>query len=194
MPYVDRYGSREVGDIAGECSHHTGLHVFPWTNFVEIVDEEDRQVEPGDSGRVLVTSLCSFAMPLIRYEIGDRASFISEGAAPCPCGREGQRIARVLGRTVDTFKAPDGTLINGEYFTHMLYFKSFIEKFQVVQHSPSRIVYRLITSSPAPDDDIGEIIRGTRAVMGDECRVEFELVDEIPPSPSGKYRYTISEC
>ena len=190
----DRYGSREVGDIAGECSLHLGLHVFPWTNFVEIVGDDEEPVEPGAPGRVLVTSLCNFAMPLIRYEIGDRASLLPANGPPCPCGRGGQRIARLLGRTVDTFKAPDGSLVNGEYFTHMLYFKDFVEKFQVVQRSPSRIVYRLIASGPVPQEDVNEIIDGTQAVMGPGCEVEFEFVDEIPASPSGKFRYTISEC
>ena len=189
----DRYGSREVGDIAGECSLHQGLHVFPWTNFVEIVGDDDQPVEPGAPGRVLVTSLCNFAMPLIRYEIGDRASLLPPSGPPCPCGRGGQRIARLLGRTVDTFKTLDGTLVNGEYFTHMLYFKDFVEKFQVVQRSPSLIVYRLIVSRPVPEADVTEIIEGTRSVMGPGCKVEFEFVDEIPPSPSGKFRYTISE-
>lgn len=191
---IDRYGSREVGDVAGECSHHTGLHVFPWTNFVEVLSDDGSPVEPGAPGRVVVTSLANFAMPLIRYEIGDRAALVHSDRPACPCGRRGQRIARLLGRTVDTFKAPDGSLINGEYFTHMLYFKDFVEKFQVVQRSPSWIVYRLITSGPAPQEDVDEIIDGTRAVMGPGCEVEFEFVDEIPPSPSGKYRYTISEC
>jgi phenylacetate-CoA ligase len=190
----DRYGSREVGDIAGECSHHEGLHVFPWTSFVEVLDDNDSPAEPGAPGRIVVTSLANFAMPLLRYEIGDRASLVAEDAPQCPCGRGGQRISQLLGRTVDTFKAADGTLINGEYFTHMLYFKDFVERFQVVQHSPSQVTYRLVTSGRPPQEDLDEIIEGTRAVLGAACEVEFELVDEIAPSPSGKYRYTISEC
>jgi phenylacetate-CoA ligase len=191
---LDRYGSREVGDIAGECSHHRGLHVLPWTAFVEVLDDDDSPAEPGDPGRIVVTSLANFAMPLLRYDIGDRASLVGEDAPPCPCGRGGQRIARLLGRTVDTFKAPDGSMINGEYFTHMLYFKDFVERFQVIQHAPSRITYRLVTSGRAPQEDLDEIIDGTRAVLGEACEVEFDFVDEIAPSPSGKYRYTISEC
>ena len=191
---LDRYGSREVGDIAGECSHHQGLHVFPWTAFVEVLDEDDAPAEPGEPGRIIVTSLANFAMPLLRYEIGDRASLIAEDVPECPCGRGGQRIARLLGRTVDTFKAPDGSMINGEYFTHMLYFKRFVERFQVIQRSPSRITYRLVTTGRAPQGDLDEIIEGTRAVLGEACQVEFDFVEEIPPSPSGKYRYTISEC
>ena len=189
----DRYGSREVGDIAGECAHHRGLHVFPWTCYVEIVGEDGSPVGPGESGRLVVTSLSNFAMPLIRYEIGDRASAIPAGQPPCPCGRAGERIARLVGRTVDTFKAPDGSLVNGEYFTHLLYYKDSIRKFQVVQESRSRIVYRLVLSAPLPPEEREEVIRGTRAVMGPGCEVEFEFAKEIPPSPSGKHRYTISE-
>lgn len=193
-PVFDRYGSREVGDIAGECAHHRGLHVFPWTNFVEVVDEQGKPVEPGMEGRILVTSLANYTMPLIRYEIGDRAKLLPVDEPPCKCGRGGQRIARILGRTVDTFKALDGSLINGEYFTHLLYFKDFVEKFQVVQRDRSTIVYRLVTSGEAPEEALDEIVRGTRTVIGPHCEVDFEFPDDIPPSPSGKYRYTISEC
>jgi phenylacetate-CoA ligase len=189
----DRYGSREVGDIAGECGHHRGLHVFPWTNFVEIIDEDDRPAEPGSEGRILVTSLANHAMPLLRYEIGDLGMSFPAGESPCPCGRLGQRLAGLLGRTVDTFKAPDGSLINGEYFTHLLYFKDFVGRFQVVQLSTSRVVYRIVATRPAPPEDLSEIVEGTRAVMGAGCEVEFEFLEEIPPSASGKYRYTISE-
>ena len=38
-----------------------------------------------------------------------------------------------------------------------------------------------------------EIRQKTRVVMGGECEVNFEFVDDIPPSRSGKYSYTISE-
>lgn len=191
----DRYGSREVGDIAGECHHRRGLHVFPWTNYVEVLaDDADRPAAPGEAGRVVVTSLCNYAMPLIRYEIGDRASLPADGAPACPCGRGGQRLARLFGRTVDTFKAPDGRMVNGEYFTHLLYFRDFITRFQVVQRSPNRLVYRMVTAGPAPEAELEEIVAGTRAALGPECEVEFEFVERIEPSPSGKYRYTISEC
>jgi phenylacetate-CoA ligase len=190
----DQYGSREVGDVACECDGHSGLHVLPWMNFVEIHDEDDKPVEPGTEGRVVVTSLANRAMPLIRYEIGDRARLVPGTEPPCPCGRGGPRLAEVTGRIGDTFKALDGTLVACGYFIHMLFFRDFIKRFQVVQTAPDRVVYRLITSEEAPALELEEIARDTRAAMGERCAVDFEFPDELVPSPSGKYRYTISEC
>lgn len=190
----DQYGSREVSGIAGECGHGAGLHVFPWMNYVEIVDEEGNPLPAGSEGRVIVTSLCNFAMPMIRYEIGDRATLVPDDAPDCPCGRRGQRIAEVAGRTVDTFEALDGTLVNGEYFTHLLYFRDSVKRFQVVQRGPALVVYRIVASAPLAEAERSAIERDTRAAMGAGCEVEFELVDDILPSGSGKHRYTIREC
>ncbi|MGB7588909.1 MAG: hypothetical protein WBM00_09405 [Solirubrobacterales bacterium] len=190
----DQYGSREVSGIAGECGHGHGLHVFPWMNFVEIVDDNGKPVDAGTEGRVLVTSLCNYAMPMIRYEIGDRAALIPADAPACPCGRRGQRLEKIVGRTVDTFVALDGSLVNGEYFTHLLYFRNGVRRFQVVQRAPGSIVYRIVAVAALTEDEQAEIRRGTQAAMGTECEVDFEFVDDISPSRSGKHRYTIREC
>jgi phenylacetate-CoA ligase len=190
----DQYGSREVSGIAAECGEGEGLHVLPWMCVVEVVDEQGRNAAPGTDGRLLVTSLCNYAMPLIRYEIGDRAALLADDATACACGRGGQRLAHIAGRVVDTFKAPDGSLVNGEYFTHLLYFREAVKKFQIVQTAEKRIVYRLVLDHELSGDEEEEIVAGTRETMGPECQVDFETVEEIEPSPSGKFRYTISEC
>jgi phenylacetate-CoA ligase len=190
----DQYGSREVGDIACECDRHRGLHVIPWMNFVEIVDDEGEPVAAGREGRVIVTSLCNYSMPLIRYEVGDRARLVPDDEPPCPCGRPGPRLAEVMGRIADTFKASDGSHVASGYFIHLLFYRDFIKRFQVVQTGPNRVVYRLITRATPPPADLEEIVRDTRAVMGEACDVDFEFPDELPATLSGKYRYTISEC
>jgi len=190
----NQYGSREVSAIAGQCGSEPGLHVLPWMNFVEVVGEDGEPAPAGTDGRVLVTSLCNFAMPLIRYEVGDRAALLPDDAPACPCGRGGQRLAHVSGRIVDTFKALDGTLVNGEYFTHLLYFRPGIVKFQIVQTEPGRVVYRLVGDRPLGPEEEAEVADGTRKAMGQACQVDFERLAEIPASPSGKFRYTICEC
>jgi phenylacetate-CoA ligase len=190
----DQYGTREVGDIACECDRHRGLHVLPWMNFTEILDEDGQPVGSGGEGRVTVTSLCNYAMPMIRYEVGDRARLVPDGDPPCPCGREGARLAEVTGRISDTFKAIDGTHVASGYFVQMLFLRDFIKRFQVVQTNPDRVLYKLITAAEAPAEEFEEIARGTRAVMGEACAVDFEFPDELPNTDSGKYRYTICEC
>ena len=130
-------------------------------------------------------------MPLIRYEIGDRGIMAPEGT--CPCGRGSQQLTVIRGRTVDCFLAADGSLIDGEYFTHLLYFRRWASRFQVIQRTDGRIEYWIVNSDSHPaEKDLADIIRQTRAVVGDRP-VEFHFVPEIYPGPSGKHRYTISE-
>jgi phenylacetate-CoA ligase len=188
----NRYGSRETGDMAGECEYHTGLHVLPWTCHIEVLDADGSPVRPGEEGDIVVTSHTNRAMPLIRYRVGDRARMPSTETL-CRCGRATQMLAAVTGRTVDMFVAEDGSMVDGEYFTHILYFRPWLKQFQVAQSAPDRVVYRLVTRSEIPKGDWDEIVEKTRLVLGEGCVVQFEHLDAIPPSASGKLRYTMRE-
>jgi phenylacetate-CoA ligase len=188
----NRYGSREVGDIASECESHDGLHVFPRGCYVEIVDEDGHPLPKGMEGDILVTSLANKAMPLVRYAIGDRG-ILSEDET-CACGRKGLKFEKISGRNVDAFKLVDGTLIDGEYFTHLLYFRDWVKKFQVIQKDYHTIVYKIVGTSPdGISKECEEIAQKTKTLMGADCMVRFDFVDHIPPTSSGKYRYTLSE-
>jgi phenylacetate-CoA ligase len=104
------------------------------------------------------------------------------------------KFQKISGRNVDAFKKADGTLIDGEYFTHLLYFRDWVNKFQVIQEDYHTVVYKIASTVPnGHSKDCEEIIQKTKKLMGENCRVRFEFVDNIPPASSGKYRYTISE-
>jgi phenylacetate-CoA ligase len=105
-----------------------------------------------------------------------------------------QILKHVSGRTVDVFRTSDKTLIDGEYFTHLLYFRPWIWKFQVVQKTHAHIVFKVVRINGEPArKELDEIATKARLVMGTDCRIDFEFVGELPPQSSGKYRYTISE-
>jgi len=188
----NRYGSREVGPIASEHPGSGGLWVAPWGCHIEIVDEYDNPVSPGVEGDILVTSLTNFAMPLIRYKIGDRGVLSPDSTTPS--GLRGQILLKVSGRNVDMFKCRDGTLIDGEYFTHLLYFRDWVRKFQFIQKDFDLVVVNLVKADgKVPDGDLEDISEKIQVLLGDRCRVEYNFLEDIPPSSSGKYRYTISE-
>jgi phenylacetate-CoA ligase len=191
-PVANRYGTREIGDIAGECEHRRGLHVLPWTCHVEVLDGGGRPVGPGEEGDIAVTGYANRAMPLIRYLIGDRARLPAADEL-CPCGRRTQMLAEVTGRSVDMFLGSGGQMVDGEYFTHLLYFRPWLRQFQVVQRAPEEVVFRLACSEPPPDADREELAAKTRSALGEGCAVSFEEVERIEPSPSGKLRYTIRD-
>ena len=95
VPITDCYSSQELGYIALQCPQREAYHVMAESVFVEILAADGRPCEPGETGRLVVTSLHNFAMPLIRYEVRDYA----EVGRPCPCGRGLPAIARILGRS-----------------------------------------------------------------------------------------------
>ena len=92
------YGTTESGILAAECSFHQGLHLFEDFLVVEVVDQDNRPVQPGEQGsKVLLTVLFRRAQPLIRYEVTDlvRTSTIER----CSCGRPFALIEAIEGRT-----------------------------------------------------------------------------------------------
>lgn len=183
----DFYGSREVGPIAGECSHGK-LHMLSFNNFVEVVDEQGKSVPPDQEGRVLVTTLHNYSMPLIRYEIGDTAV----AGDTCTCGNSLPTLSRISGRITDSFLTADGSKIHGEYFTHLFYFREWLSEFQVIQTALDRIdIYFVATAAPL-NSDIVDIEKKVRVVMGNECQVLWHSVSSVPRTPNGKLLYTRS--
>lgn len=185
-PVYDRYGNRECGAIAAECSHHSGLHVNESDCLVEI-DSPDPFHVPG---QILVTYLRNFAMPLIRYQTGDVAQFESHSA--CPCGRTTLRLASVLGRKSDMIRTASGSLIHGEYFTHLFYGEREIVEFQFVQETLEKYVLRVV-ADPAK---VAVSEAGWRSkildAVGHSSELRIECVKQVPLLKSGKRRFTIS--
>ena len=101
---TDRYSSEECGWLALQCPKHDHYHAMSAVNHLEVVDDAGQPCRPGEPGRVLVTSLHSYAMPLLRYEIGDMA----ELGEACDCGITLPVIARIRGRIRDVVILPNG--------------------------------------------------------------------------------------
>ncbi len=194
-PALNHYGSRDAGVIACECLKKEGLHTFPTHTKIEILDDNLMTCPPGQVGNVYVTTLDNFSMPLIRYSIGDMA--VPAENEKCSCGRGAPLIANVVGRHIEVFKTREGKVVPGEFFIHFIgvvYNKNYIKKFQVVQKDYDRIVIRLVISDTQKfNESKTGITDSIQKVMGQNCKVEFEPVDDIQPTKSGKYLYTVSE-
>ncbi len=193
LKVFNRYGSREVGNIAMECDRHDALHVAWRHVLVEVVDEQGHPCAPGQEGEILVTSLSNYAMPLIRYRIGDYGA-LHDGA--CACGYAGQLLRNVVGRVTDAFRTPSGKVVPAEYFIHIVGVvlnRGALRKFQVIQQAADRVLVKVVPADGFGDEDEREIREKIAAVMDPGCTVGVERVSEIPALSSGKYRYTIRE-
>jgi phenylacetate-CoA ligase len=186
----NRYASQEVAGIACECEAHDGLHISSETNYLEILDDDDRPVADGEPGNVVVTSLVNYAFPFIRYRHGD---FARASRRRCPCGRGQPMLESVEGRRHDLFKSPAGyrTALWGidRPFREM----GGVRKFQVVQKSMDHILVRVIKDSPLTQAQKEDIERVVKHALGDFFTFEYEFPEDIPIAGSGKHRYTISE-
>lgn len=198
-PVFNRYGTREVGDIASECSEQDGLHVCEPAVHVEILDENNNPVSKGELGQVVVTSLTNYSMPLIRYRIGDMAV---KGGRECSCGCNWMKLREVAGRVTDMFITQEGDVVSPNYFIHLLGVvidAGWINRYQIVQQEYDHIQVSIQTDiseerlAKPHNKQLNEIRDKIQKVMGDDCRVSFEFREEIPPTDSGKYRYTISK-
>ena len=189
-PVFNTYGSREFMLIASECREHRGLHVNAENLVVDIVRDDGRPAGPGETGRVVITDLHNYGMPFIRYEIGD-LGVASEAA--CPCGRGLPLLTDVVGRSLDMIKTPDGRFVPGEFFPHLMKEFSGVRRFQVVQRRLDRLAVKLVKDGQFQDRDLDMMRREIRKTLGPAVDVEFQFVDDIPLTRTGKFRVTVSE-
>jgi phenylacetate-CoA ligase len=186
----DKYGSREFGTIAHECKSHSGLHINSDIQHLEF-ERDGEEVGGNESGRILVTSLTNFVMPLIRYDIDDVSSSIGY---ECSCGRGLPLMEPVKGRTSDIITTPNGNLVHGEYFTHLFYNLDGVKEFQVEQISRSKLVVRVVIE-PAKfkHDAFDKMQLEIHRFIDKDLEMEFQVVDEIPLTRTGKHRFTLSQ-
>ncbi len=180
----NRYGCREVSVIASECDQHTGMHVNADALIVEI---EPVRGLPKGQGRVLVTDLLNRSMPLIRYEIGDLATWVD--GPPCPCGRALPRIASIEGRTTDFLVLPDGSRIAGPSLALLHADMQEVRQIQYVQHSRSSVTLNIVPGINYGSETSGELKRRLVPYLKNSVELEIHLVPQIAKEASGKYRF-----
>jgi phenylacetate-CoA ligase len=80
----DLYKAQEVGIITAQCPDTPHCHTMAETIMVEVLREDGTPCRAGEVGRLVVTPLHNFVMPLIKYDLGDYGELDD---TPCTCGR-----------------------------------------------------------------------------------------------------------
>jgi len=101
------YASTEMQTAFTECGAGKGGHLQPELLILEILDENNHQVAPGEPGEVTITTLGIEGMPLLRYKTGDVCMYFNE---PCSCGRTTVRLSPIVGRKKQMIKFKGTTL------------------------------------------------------------------------------------
>lgn len=184
------YGGRDAGFIAHQCPRGA-LHITAEDMLVEIVDADGRVLPEGEVGEIVVTHFASGDFPFIRYRTGDMGTLGSGNA--CPCGRGLPILGRLDGRATDFLVASDGTIMHGLALIYVVRDLKGVERFKIIQES---LVYTRVLVEPTSGFDPGvtdTIVKGVRARLGSDVRVDVEIAARIPAETSGKFRYVVSK-
>lgn len=187
VPVADIYSTREAGYLALQCPGHPHFHVQSEGVRLEVVDDAGAPCRPGQTGRVLVTPLHNFAMPLIRYDIGDAA----EVGPPCPCGRGLPVLARILGRRQNMLRLPGGArrwpLLSSGDIAALMEAVPPLRQYRIAQKALDHLHVSLAAARPPTAAEEAAVIAWAQRKFGAGFRVTVETLAELPRSAAGKF-------
>lgn len=193
-PYLDQYGCAEIDRSAWMCPEKAGYHMDIDSVITEFVDEEGREVSAGEKGEIVFTSLFNYAMPFIRYSVGDVGVPSND---ECPCGRGSPLMKVIEGRRDSFLVMPDGHLLSPMAFRNAL--AKFFEK--IVQYRVVQKRVNLFEIFVQLKDKVDESVFESELVghvsnvlgFGDDVTIVVKFVDELSLARSGKLMAVVSE-
>lgn len=187
---IDSYGCTEVGEIAWECPEgHEGYHMNVDAVLVEFL-KDGETVGAGEEGETVLTNLFSYAMPFIRYNLGDVGVPSSER---CSCGRTLPLMRLLKGRHDDFIVLPSGKKLPPHGL--MLTAKNItgISGYKIIQEKRDVIKVLLKMHAKYSEDSVAGFTSVLQKFLGEDIEVIVKIVNEIPRDRSGKLRRIISK-
>lgn len=189
VPIINEYGASELDLIAFTDSDGTFV-VNSETLFVEILDENNRSVPKGNSGRIIITSLYNKAHPMIRYDIGDTGVLHISSTYKKPI------LEKLIGRTNDIAKLPSGKTVPGLTFYYVT--KSVIandgnvKEFVIEQLLINTFKIKYVSQRELTVDEKSKIEKAVFEYLENDLKVIFERNDLLKRMPSGKLKQFVS--
>ncbi len=186
---IDQYGAQEVGFVACECPHCGLYHISAESILVEVLDNAGRPCREGEMGRVVLTSLYNYAMPFIRYEIGD---FAVVGPSKANCSIKLPTLEKIVGRYRNMFTLKDGRVIYPSLAIGR--FRDFItfRQLQIIQTDYDQVEVHYVPASAAAVEDARGLENYIREAIDPSLSVRLRKVLDIPRSQSGKFEDFVS--
>lgn len=185
---IDCYSSQEIGYMALQCPEHDHLHIQSENVLLEVLNQENQPCEAGEIGRIVVTNLHNFSMPLLRYEIGDWA----EVGAACPCGRGLPVLNKIVGRSRNMMRLKDG---NTRW--PMIGFAKYhdiapIRQHQIIQTGFDSLIMKLVIHKELDSKQQTQMRALLCKSLNHDFHIEFQYFDELKVGKNGKFEEFIS--
>ncbi len=186
-PVFDQYGCTEQAVFVSQC-RFGNYHVNPEYGLLEVVDKKGQVVPDGAIGEIVCTGFTNYAMPLIRYKIGDLGALSSK---KCECGLHFPVLEKIVGRVDDVLITPDGRFI-GRLDPVFKGVASSIKEAQIVQYVKNTITIKIVKDRRYKKEHGEFIVKELIKRMGEEVDFKIEFVTKIPRTKSGKFRAVVN--
>lgn len=189
VPIINEYGASELGLIAFTNSEGE-LKVNSSTIFIEILDEDNKPVPLGNSGRIVITALYNKAHPMIRYDVGDIGVLATTSTYKNPV------LEKLIGRTNDIAKLPSGKIVPGLTFYYVT--KSVIsndgnvKEFVIEQSKIDTFKIQYVANKELVPQEKLEIQKSITEYLEKDLKLVFERTAILKRSKSGKLKQFIS--
>jgi phenylacetate-CoA ligase len=189
-PVLELYTCVECMAIASECPETGHLHLAEDGVIVEVLNG-DVPAREGERGEVVLTILHSYAMPFIRYRLGD---IVTKGPDVCRCGKPYGTISAVQGRMIDYFQLPGGRIMHPYEIVFPLMTDTirWMRAYRLVQEREDRVVLLAVASQTPSDDELQRVRRTLSAALGADVESDVQLVPELELERTGKFRVSRS--
>lgn len=182
-PVVSRYSNLENGIIAQQVRHSDLFLVNTASYYVEIFHPtKDDLLPDGELGRIVVTDLFNYAMPMIRYDTGDFGIRIKKDGKTY--------LQTVEGRKLDLLYDTQGNMVSSYIMYKNMWKYTEIEQYQLVQTHIKSYEFKINCPSGFQRED--QLVAEFKSYLGDDADFKVIYVDEIPLLDSGKRRKTVN--
>jgi phenylacetate-CoA ligase len=183
---VSRYSNVENGIIAQQPADGSNSFRVNWASYyVEILDmETDKPIEIGQIGRIVVTDLFNFAMPMIRYDTGDIGKLDWDSSCKDLC------LVQVEGRKMDLVYDVDGNMVSSFTITNNMWLYPEITQYQFIQETKDSYLFKL--NLKGTFDKESQLIEEFKKFFGSTASIRVEYVNEIPLLNSGKRKKVLN--
>ncbi len=149
----DIYGLTEIygPGIGINCQYDTGMHIWDDYVYIEIIDPETgKNVEDGEWGEIVLSTLVKEGAPLIRYRTHDISRIIP---GECPCGCSYPRIDVIAGRSDDMIKIKGVNVFPKQIEEVIATFPELSSEYQIrISHLEGRDTMRLYIETDGTRD------------------------------------------
>lgn len=184
-PVYETYGSGE-GLLIASQKDLKSLYINTPHVYLELLDDNGNEVQEGEMGQVVVTSLIHHSMPLIRYKTGDMAVKLPEEEYPAGRALDMPLLKEVIGRKTDVLKTPRGNYLSVHSFTGLFAKYPQIRQFKVLRKSNDKLQIEFVPDDHFYAEILSSIKKRITEEITNEFRITFVKVNSIKPQKSGK--------